>query len=575
MLLGNFKKKIFSLFEKKGYSDINPDEIFLDSKNLPQFDTYQFEGRIERPIPWSTFSTLSVFCIILILFLLYKVWYLEIKNGRIYREISQNNSLRHDIIVAPRGIIYDRNGIPLVWNGSKAPGEDFPQRMYLRDQGLAHLLGFIKYPAKDASGFYYNEEYQPQDGVEQFLNEMVRGENGLKITETDAALNIVSESIIDKPQEGQNVYLAADSRIQAKMYEEISSLARQVGFKGGAGILMDVNTGEIVAMTSFPEYDSQTMTDGNDDMTIKSYSESDGKPFLNRVISGLYAPGSVVKPFLAFGALEEGIISPEKTIVSTGKLVVPNPYFPDKPSIFLDWKAHGPVDMRRALAVSSDVYFYEVAGGFGDQKGLGIANIDKYFRMFGFGAVTGTGISREEVGNIPSPEWKAKVFNGEPWRLGDTYNTAIGQYGMQVTPIQVVRAIAAIANGGVLVEPTFLKQATTTAPKEDGLEKRIGGNPEHYKIVREGMRLSVTFGTSKGLDMGESVHLAGKTGTAQLGVLKTAVNSWTTGFFPYEHPRYAYLVVMESGPAANLTGATFVMRQVMDWMAIYTPEYLK
>lgn len=552
---------------------IDPDEIFLDSKNLPRFDTHQFEGRLEKPIAWSVFVILSFFCVLFGLFLIYEIWNLQIKNGEFYGEISRNNSLQHDILAASRGLIYDRNGVLLAWNELKEAAGGFPKRLYINEPGFAHLLGFIKYPAKDSSGFYYNEEYQPQDGMEKYLNEIAAGQNGLKITETDVALNVISESLIEKPIEGENVYLAIDWRIQKKMHLEISALAERVGFAGGAGIILDVNSGEILAMTSFPEYNSQTMTDGKEAASIKLYAADKNKPFLNRIISGLYTPGSVMKPFLAFAALEEKIISPEQTITSTGKLVVPNPYFPAEPNIFWDWKAHGAVDMRRAIAVSSNVYFYEIGGGFGDQVGLGIERIEKYLKMFGFGASTLTGITNEEMGNIPNPEWKKKTFNGEPWRLGDTYNTAIGQYGLQVTPIQVARAIAAIANGGVLVEPNFLRQATSTIPYKQ-IGQKIRGNPEHYQIVREGMRLSVTEGTSKGLDV-PYVKIAGKTGTAQLGSTKQLVNSWTTGFFPYENPRYTYLVVMESGPQANLTGATFVMRQVLDWMAIYTPEYLE
>ena len=190
------------------------------------------------------------------------------------------------------------------------------------------------------------------------------------------------------------------------------------------------------------------MTEGKDEVKIGSYYKDTSNPFLNRVISGLYAPGSIVKPFLAFAALEEKVISPEKEIISTGQILVLNPYNPDKPSIFKDWKAHGAVDMKRAIAVSSDVYFYEIGGGFGSQKGLGIDRIKKYLEIFGFTKKTGFDFQKEATGVIPDPAWKEKTFNGEIWRIGDTYNTAIGQYGLQITPIQAVTAVAALANGG-------------------------------------------------------------------------------------------------------------------------------
>jgi penicillin-binding protein 2 len=348
-----------------------------------------------------------------------------------------------------------------------------------------------------------------------------------------------------------------------------------VNFRGGAGVMIDVRSGEIIAITSYPEYDLNIFVKGEDKAAIQSYLKNPDNPFLNRVVAGLYTPGSIIKPFMAFAALEEGVISPEKEILSTGRLVVPNPYFPDKPSIFRDWKAHGYTNMRRAIAVSSDVYFYQVGGGFESQKGLGISRIDKYLKLFGFEEETGIGISNEAVGTIPTPEWKQKTF-GEEWRLGDTYNTSIGQYGMQVTPLQAVRAIAAIANNGTLVTPTFLKQATTTIPQGEKIkfDSSHSEQAEHFRIVREGMRLAVAEGTAVGLNMYD-VKVAGKTGTAELGALKQYVNSWTVGFFPYENPKYAFAIVMERGPVKNLVGATSVMRQVMDWVVVNRPEYIK
>ena len=155
------------------------------------------------------------------------------------------------------------------------------------------------------------------------------------------------------------------------------------------------------------------------------------------------------------GALTEGVIDPYKKILSTGSISIPNPYFPDQKTVFKDWKAHGWTDMREAIAVSSDVYFYEIGGGFESQKGLGIVNIEKYAQLFGIGQKTGIDLPDEKGGIIPGPEWKIKNFKGEPWRIGDTYNTVIGQYGFQVTPLEMVRAISAIANYGTLVTPAL------------------------------------------------------------------------------------------------------------------------
>ncbi len=556
---------------KKSYKDIAPDEIFMDSENLPGFDLHQFEGRLEKPISPKVFSFFCLVCSLVAIIFLVKFVSLQIVHGSEYRERSENNKLKQILLVAPRGAIYSRDGKLLAWNEKTDNEADFPSRKYIKDSGFSNLLGFLKYPAKDKAGFYYEEEFLPKDGAELYLNEILSGRNGFKFIETSVNGEMVSQSVIQPPKGGEDAVLSVDAGVQNEFYKIMKNLSADVGFQGGAGAIMDINSGEMLTMVSFPEYNSEIMTEGSDAQKIQNYYKDAHNPFLNRVISGLYTPGSIVKPFLAFAALEEKIITPEKEIISTGKIEVPNPYDPDKPSIFKDWKAHGAVDMRRAIAVSSDVYFYEIGGGFSNQKGLGIDRIKKYLETFGFTKKTGFDFQKEAVGVIPDPVWKGKTFNGEIWRIGDTYNTAIGQYGMQITPIQMVVATAALANGGKLVSPTILFTSTSTISSG----AKIKGASESFQIVREGMRASVAEnGTAAGLNI-EAVKVAGKTGTAELGSRKQFVNSWVIGFFPYEKPKYAFAVVMEKGPAANLTGAVFVMRSLLDWMAINTPEYLK
>lgn len=568
-MLGNFKRLLHKI-RGRSFKDIAPDEIFLDSKNLPDFDTYQFEGRISKPISQKSFLFLGVGCVLIGIVFLVKLFSLQIVHGFEYKERSENNKLKQILIVASRGILYSREGKELIWNRIQNNESHFAIRDYIDASGFSNLLGYVKYPAKDKSGFYYEEEYLPKDGVELSYNKIISGTNGIKLIETSVDGKIVSENTVQKPINGKNLNLSIDARVQEKLFDSIKGLAESSGFKGGAGLIMDVHSGELLAITSYPEYSGKVMTEGEDVEKIKSYFNDPNNPFLNRAIAGLYTPGSIVKPFMAFAALEEGIISPEKEIVSTGKLVIPNPYFPDQPTIFKDWKAHGAVDMRKAIAVSSDVYFYQIGGGFGDQKGLGIANIKKYMEIFGFTKKTGFDDDKEAKGVIPSPEWKATAFNGEVWRVGDTYNTSIGQYGMQISPIQAVRAVAALANGGHLLTPSVIFTGTSTDAKTGNI---IAGDPKNFQIAREGMRLAVTHGTAAGLNV-PFVEVAGKTGTAELGAKKQFVNSWVIGFWPSENPKFAFTVVMERGPVTNLVGGTFVMRQLLDWMHVNTPEYL-
>lgn len=548
--------------------DIYPDEVFLDSSNLPDYDKSQFEGRIERPI--SLYSILFVGVVFVLVSVIFsgKLWALQIMNGEKYAAQSENNRLHHTLVFAERGVVFDRKGVPLIWNEINPDTSEFSLRVYNKNPGFAHVLGYVKYPSKDSSGFFYKTEFTGIEGVEKYYDHVLAGTNGLKITETDALGTITSESVIKLPQEGKDINLSVDSRIEQKLHEEISKLAHQVGFQGGAGVIMNINDGTILALTSFPEYDSGILSQGSDRKAISSFLNDKQNPFLNRAISGVYTPGSIVKPYFAIAALSEGIISPTKQILSTGSISIQNPYNPELSTVFNDWKAHGLVDMRRAIAVSSNVYFFEIGGGYENQKGLGILNLEKYARMFGFGEVSGIDIGAEAVGTIPNPTWKAETFNGEEWRVGDTYNTSIGQYGFQVTPIQAVRAMGAIANGGTLYKPTIVP----TGNELEEVLKLPLNNPQWFQVAREGMREGVLTGSASGLNL-PYVTVAAKTGTAELGTAKQYVNSWVTGFFPYEKPKYAFALIMEKGPRTNLIGATSVMRQVLEWMSVYTPEY--
>ncbi len=563
--------RIFRRFYRssdRGRNEIYPDEIFLDARNLPDFDTHQFEGRIERPISKTVFKlTALVFILVGIIFGT-KLWMLQVKMGEAYEIRSQNNNLRHTTIFAERGIIYDRNQTPLAWNELN-PGGDFSLRGYIPDGGFSHVLGYVKYPSKDRSGIYYEEQFIGKDGVESYYNDLLSGINGLKITETDALGNVQSESVLTLPKDGENITLSIDAEVTAKLFEAMKKFSRERGFLGGAGVIMDVHNGEILALVSYPEYNNKVLTDGSDKEAVSRELNAPGTPFLDRVISGQYIPGSIMKPFIAMGVLGEGVIDPMKKIQSVGQISIPNPYNPEMKTIFRDWKIHGWVDLRHALSVSSDEYFYTVGGGYDGQKGIGITNIEKYVRMFGFGELTGIDLFGEKGGVIPSPAWKAENFDGDDWRLGDTYNSSIGQYGFQVTPLQAVRAVASFANGGKLFTPTIIKSNTKYNEGE-----RIPLSSTHFDIVRDGMRLAVTEGTARGLSM-PGISVAAKTGTAELGASKELVNSLVMGYFPFENPKYTFTILMERGPYANQIGATAVMRELLEWMYINTPEYVR
>lgn len=546
---------------------VEPDEIFLDSKNLQNFDRQQFEGRIERPISKKNIIIIGTFFLLILTLFSFRLGYLQIQKGEAYLQRSQNNTLEKQIIFSDRGIIYDRNKVELAWNTKSS---DLPTsiRSY-KKTGFSHLLGYVSYPMQDKLGNFWQSKFIGKDGLEKQYNNELEGENGSKIVETDVNKKIHSENIVNAPKRGADLVTTIDSKIQTKLYSLIENFTQTSSFTGGAGVLLNIKNGEILTSVSFPEYDSEILSLGKDSKKISGYFNDKRKVFIDKTISGLYTPGSIVKPIFALGALNENIIDPNKKILSTGSISIPNPYFPDQKTIFKDWRANGWTNMMEAIAVSSDIYFYEIGGGYQGQKGLGILNIEKYAKLFGIGQKTGVDLPDEISGVIPSPEWKAKNFKGEVWRIGDTYHTAIGQYGFQVTPLEMARAIGAVANYGTLVTPHFISGDIA----KEKLTSNITLKKEYFDIVHKGMRESVLSGTSIAINV-PYVQVASKTGTAQVGLSKKRINSWIVGFFPYENPQYAFTIMMESGPSGSI-GASSVMRQLLDWMSINTPEYFK
>ncbi len=545
--------------------EINPDEILIDSSNLSQFDVDRMEGRIELPIERKTLLLVGV--VLGAIFLAYtaRAATLQIINGAAYAKQAAENKLSESIVFADRGIITDRQGVELAFNTINEEQNDFAERTYSTYEGLAHILGYVKSPAKDTAGFYFRESFEGVDGVEEAYNERLSGTNGSRLTETDARGNIVSQSAQVPPIPGEKLTLSLDADVTQALYRAIKERADASGFQGGSGVIIDVQTGEIISLTSYPEFSPQALTDGSS-TTLAALLADKRQPFLDRALSGLYAPGSIVKPIVAAAALNEGVIDEHTEILSTGALTLPNPYDPNNPSIFKDWKAHGWVDMREAIAVSSDVYFYEIGGGFEDQRGLGIERIENYLRMFGFGKETGLFGFVEPKGTIPNPAWKAANFDGDPWRVGNTYHTAIGQYGVQVTPLQAARAIAAVANGGTLLTPTLIASSTprgTSLPISDYA----------LQVAREGMRAAVAPGGTATAVAVPFVEVAAKTGTAQIGVKNEFMNSWIVGFFPYKNPKYAFAVVLERAPAGTLFGAPAVLNAFLYWMNEHAPSY--
>lgn len=542
--------------------EIAPDEIFLDASNASAFDRARFEGRLETPLPRATFALLSGTLALFFFILVVRTGDLQLVNGKAFAEQSAHNSLEARILFAPRGVITDSSGAALAEN-IQLPDGTIGRRYPV--PSLGQIIGYVSYPKKDAQGVYYDTEETGLAGLEKIYNDLLSGKNGQLLTETDALGRVRSEGIIVPAQEGRTIVLSLDANLERLFARAIVETANRTGFIAGAGVIMDVNTGEVRAIVSHPSYDPNVMVDGGPASVIATYATNPGRSFLDHAVQGVYAPGSIVKPFVASGALTDGTITPSTTINDPGFLSLPDPYHPGKSFIYKGWKALGPMDVRSAIAWSSDIFFYSVGGGFGAQKGLGIDRLGYWYQQFGLGMKTGIDLPNEAKGLIPTPAWKRATFD-EPWYLGDTYFTAIGQYSVQVTPIQMVRAIAAVANGGKLFTPTLRAVKVPTY-------HTVPVDAAALAVVREGMRETVTSALAQALNL-PYLRVAAKTGTAQTGVRNQYDNSWVVGFFPYDIPRYAFAVVLERGPTGTGSQAVNVMRQLLDSLYAQNSHYV-
>ncbi len=555
------------------------EEILLDASNLPEFNQQRMEGKRELPITSRNVVIVGIMFVMIALGFLSQLFRLQVIEGAEYYATSERNSIDESVLIAERGVVFDRHGELLAWNEPDSDGQyNFPVRAYTDRSGLGQLIGYVSYPLKDKQGFYYRTEYVGRNGIEAAYNSILSGTNGRQLLEIDALGELIGEHVVENPAPGDELKLTIDAELSEAMHDIIATSTVQAGFRSGAAAIMDVRTGEIIAMTSFPSYDPEVMADGDDTELIAQYNQDDRFPFLNKVFAGAYTPGSIVKPFVAYAALVEGVISSGTEIYSNGALVLPNPYNPGNPTRFADWRTQGSMTIREAIAFSSNVFFYIIGGGLPeiaipqagfDQSvpGLGITKLNEYFELFNFGERTGIELANEQAGTVPSPSWKQEVF-AEDWTLGNTYHTSIGQFGWQVTPLQMLVAYGALANGGRLYTPVVVEGQT--AAYED-----IDLDPDILRIVREGMRMTVNYerGTARSLERND-VAIAAKSGTAEIGAGNAFVNSWAAGYWPYEEPQYSFILMMDQAPRSNALGATTIMGDVVEWISHHRPGYL-
>lgn len=437
-------------------------------------------------------------------------------------------------------------------------------REYVEGTSLAQLTGYVgrisaeEFDRNRDRGYSINDRIG-KAGIELTMESVLRGSPGRETAEYDASGAKVQTLGSEPPVPGNSVVLTLDMELQEAMRQALVNTRKDS--EQSVGIAMDVRTGEILAMVSLPGYDNNFFSRPMDDRALTQLINDPRRPLLNHAITSAFPPGSIFKIIVGAAALQEGIATPNTVITSYGQITVANQFDPNAPGfVFRDWSALGTLDFRRALAMSSDVYYYYLAGGFRepggrDFRGMGPNKIAEYARNFGLGRPTGIRLPGEASGVVPTPELKLRTYN-EPWVLGDTYNMGIGQGFTTTTPIQMVNATAAVANGGTLWEPQIVRQVLdpdgrVVQPFQRRALSTIEVSQQHLQIIREGMHQTVTNGTA-GVMRTSGLDSAGKTGTAEYtardpitGYGKT--HAWYVGYAPYNNPEIAFIVFHQSG----------------------------
>lgn len=444
-------------------------------------------------------------------------------------------------------------------------------RRYPEGISISHIMGYVGRVSENdvvKNPDFFLIDSVGKSGIELFYDNKIRGTNGVFIREVDVASRIKKEKQEQGDVAGLNIALTIDASFQKKVTEAlVRAMAQTPSATGAAAIALLPSTGEVLALASIPSYDGNMFSDAESRKKYAQAEQDPAQPFFNRITAGLYPPGSSIKPFLALAALEEKIVSPETNIMSTGAITVQSPYNSNVSFVFRDWKegGHGLVNVARAIAESVNTYFFTIGGGHGEIDGLGINRIKKYLLDFGFGSQSEIDLPVESAGVVPDRQWKEEVLK-ERWTLGDTYNTSIGQGNLLVSPLQLARAYAFLANGGMLVRPFVLKSVMDKDKKiifenKGKFEKVKGISEKNLQVIRRALRETVTNGTARRLaDL--PVAVAGKTGTAQFGAGKT--HAWFASFAPFEDPRIALVILVENGGEGSAV-AVPAAHEIYEW----------
>lgn len=545
-------------------------------------------------------------------------WQLQVLRGKYYRNLAENNRIRPVAIPAPRGLLFDRNGRVLVdnrpsfnvvltteqtddldWSVKRLSGllqiapeairdklsqkkgpqfravvvkpdaseqdvatiearrleqpeasvDPVPLRAYPLGQGAAHVLGRV---GEITERQLESEAYAGieagvtvgQAGVEAEHNRLLMGKDGLRRVIVNSRGVEVAEAERQPPVEGPSVSLTLDMKLQ-------QALEEAMGGRPGSAVALDPRNGEILAMLSLPSYDPNAFAKGIEPAAWTELSKDPLTPLMNRVIQGQYSPGSSFKVLMSLAALQEGVITPQTNFHCPGYLNIYNTTFRCHKA-----EGHGTLDLRHALALSCNVYFYNVG------VRLGIERIARYAKLLGFNSPTGVDLPAEVSGLMPDPDWKRKISK-DKWYPSETVSISIGQGGVLATPLQMARVAAVVANGGRLVKPHLIK-AVAGVPVPEPPPVDLGFHPSVIEGVKAGMLAVVAEGTGRRAQL-NGITVAGKTGSAQVVTharLEQDKKShamqphgWFICFAPAEKPTIAMAVMVEHGTAGGQSAA--------------------
>jgi penicillin-binding protein 2 len=405
-----------------------------------------------------------------------------------------------------------------------------PMRNYLETGSLSHVLGYVGDITKDELKLMYNQGYKSGDvvgkaGIEKQYDMLLRGVDGREYRTVDVKGKSVGseQNSVDKPVMGSNLILTIDATAQ-------TLAEKALGQRMGSVVILKPATGEILAMVSYPWYDPNLFMGVDAGNEYAKLLADPNTPLLNRAVQSSYPPASTFKAILTTGIIEEQAFPQDKKVLCTGKIT-----YGDRVANCWVHSGHGWLDLKGALANSCDIYYWTVGRDY-----LGIERIVSYAKDFGYGKATGLDLPGELDGFVPTPQWKERRSH-EKWTGGDTMNLAIGQGDLLVTPIQMADMMAMIVNDGVVYQPHLLKEvrdpATGAVVKSiqptEILHSRV--SKDTFATVRDDLRAVVSEGSAKVPVNTKAVQVAGKTGTAEVG-LKDHWHSWFVSFGPYDSP---------------------------------------